>query len=199
MFDYSIQKVNFLQFLAPLVAGAGSIIGGAVSAVPAVVGGVARAGGALLSGAAGLAGGALSGVGELAGGTIGTVGSIFSDNASIWQPGATTAEIAEAHLAAAETGFDIGGLAQLAGAGLGIYQTIEQRQLAKKQLKLYEKALGQEPTGPIYITPSFSTITDEVLRPIEEEPETTTAAIDWQKYLPYILISGVIIILLTRK
>jgi len=202
MFDYGIQKVGFLQFLAPLVAGAGSIIGGAISAVPAVVGGVAEAAGGLVGGAASLAGGALSGIGELAGGvvsgTTSAVSSLFSDNASIWQPGMTTAEIGEAHLAATGA-LDVGGLAQVAGAALGIYQSIEQQNLAKEQLKLYEKMLGQEPTEAVYVTPSFSTITDEVLRPIEEPAVIPAAGFDLGKFLPYILIGGITIIFLMKK
>lgn len=202
MFDYGIQRVNFLPFLAPIVAGAGSIIGGAISAVPAIVGGVAQAAGGLVGGAAGLASGALSGVGELAGGIVGgvtgAVGSIFAPS------GLTEAELAYGSRAMllenTATGFDLTGLAQLAGAGLGIYQSIEQQQLAKEQLKLYEKMLGQEPTGPIYVTPSFSTFSDEVLRPIEPaEPQVIPTGFDLEKYLPYILIGGVTIILFMRK
>lgn len=156
-----IQRVNFIPFLAPLVAGVGSLIGGAVSlgagalgalttGAGALAGGVASTAGYLGSTAIGAGGSILGGIGDLglsifetgAGVVSGAGTALFGGQATV--PVMTGGEMGSLSQASAAGGLfgnlSLDTLANVATAGYGAYMTSEQMELAEKAIEAQRRA-----------------------------------------------------------
>jgi hypothetical protein len=144
-----IQRVNFIPFvgaaLGGLASGAASLAGGAVSAL-------GTAGGFLAETAIGAGGAVLGGIGQIGGGIIDTAGGIVSGAGEVLFGGGTAEPgltIGEQMALEAQPGYygvtEAGGglfdflsadtLTNVASAGLGLWQSAEQRKLAEKAIE----------------------------------------------------------------